>query len=922
MNLNFKVLLSVCVLLLCLKVAVAGADNIASQFKTTASSSLNTEYGSSKVNDGQIGIMNKCEWVSGSSMTFWGQIDYPWIRLDCDSSKNISKIILYDRPDEKSHTAGGTLLFSDGSKISVTQIPNDGSPKVISFPSKRIKWFRFDVTDGDGLNLGLSEIEVFPSPEDYADPVSWVDPYIETTRGRYFFFITGGRPFGMVGAAPLTRNKNQYGGGYNYNSTEVLGFPQVHCWMLSGITLMPVAGATDPTKGERGWKSTFSHDDEIVQPGYHRLFLKDYHTWVELTSTERVSFYRFKYTRDDAASILLNLGGYLSTTTMTDAEVTKVSNTEIEGSVNTTGRLWGGPDNVRIYFVMKFDHPFDRLDGWVDSENLSDISKLKGKPGSTPRIAKGWSYHDSPTTGVKANYTVKAGENIQVKVAVSYTNIENARNNMDLECNHWDFDKVKQDSRDEWNQWLGRIDVKGGSDAQKIKFYTDLWHVLLGRHKLDDISGDYPDYTEGERSGTHTLNAKLKIRSLPKNDQGKVAFHMYNSDAFWLTQWNLNILWGLAWPEVLDEFAASLVQYSKNGGLLPRGPNAGGYSYIMTSCPATNLIVSAFQKGLLTKMDVNSSYQAMKSNHMPGGMMGMGLNPGDLQFYIDHGYIPSNAGITLECAFQDWSLSQMAKKLGKKNDSNYFLKRSSGWKKLFNDQQNLIFPKDKNGNWLHNDPLSGSGWVEANAWQATWSVSHDIKGLADLMGGNDTLCAKLNYAFEQAEPQDFVFGYGRGYVSYANQPGCSNAHVFNYAGKPWLSQYWVRKVNEQAYGAITPDKGYGGHDEDQGQMGGVSALMSLGLFSLRGTTEADPVYDITSPVFDEITIKLDPKYYPGKTFVIKTYNNSTENYYIQKAQMNGESWKKNWFYHRDFAKGGLLELWLGQAPNKDFGKTE
>ena len=139
---------------------------------------------------------------------------------------------------------------------------------------------------------------------------------------------------------------------------------------------MPVAGTTDPTKGEQCWKSSFSHDDEIVQPGYHRLFLKDYHTWVELTSTERVSFYRFKYTHDDAASILLNLGGYLSTSTMTDAEVTKVSNTEIEGSVNTTGRLWGGPDNVRIYFVMKFDHPFDRLDGWVDAENLSDISKL------------------------------------------------------------------------------------------------------------------------------------------------------------------------------------------------------------------------------------------------------------------------------------------------------------------------------------------------------------------------------------------------------------------------------------------------------------------------------------------------------------------------------------------------------------------
>jgi hypothetical protein len=174
---------------------------------------------------------------------------------------------LYDRPYQQSHAAGGTLLFSDGSKISVNQIPNDGSPKVISFPTKKIKWFRFDVTEGDGINLGLSEIEVFPSPEDYSDFVSWIDPYIETTGGLYFFFITGNRPFGRIGAAPLTRNKNQYGGGYNYNSTEVSGFPQVHCWMLSGVTLLPVSGETDPTKGEQGWKSK----SELVNSGYKKL---------------------------------------------------------------------------------------------------------------------------------------------------------------------------------------------------------------------------------------------------------------------------------------------------------------------------------------------------------------------------------------------------------------------------------------------------------------------------------------------------------------------------------------------------------------------------------------------------------------------------------------------------------------------------
>jgi putative alpha-1,2-mannosidase len=226
----------------------------------------------------------------------------------------------------------------------------------------------------------------------------------------------------------------------------------------------------------------------------------------------------------------------------------------------------------------------------------------------------------------------------------------------------------------------------------------------------------------------------------------------------------------------------------------------------------------------------------------------------------------------------------------------------------------LIFPKDEKGNWVHDNPLSGNGWVEANAWQGTFQVSHDIPKLAQLMGGNDALCEKLNYAFEQSEKDDFVFGYGGGYVSYANQPGCSNAHVFNYAGKPWLSQYWVRKVNAQAYGAITPDAGYGGHDEDQGQMGGVSALMSLGLFSLQGTCSQKPMYEITSPVFDEITIKLNPAYSTGKVFKIKVYDNSDENCYIQKATLNDQTLNQLEFSHEDFAKGGELELWLGKKP--------
>jgi predicted alpha-1,2-mannosidase len=716
----------------------------------------------------------------------------------------------------------------------------------------------------------------------------------------------------MISAAPLTRNKNQQGGGYNYNSTEILGFPQIHCWMLTGPSLMPTTGNIDPTQGEQAWKSVFSHDGEVVQPGYHRLFLQDYNVWVEQTATDRVSLYRLRYTQDAVSNVLLNLGGYLSTATMNDAQITKVSHTEIEGSVNTTGRLWGGPENIRVFFVMRFDKPFEQMDGWVDKDRLSDIHTLQGLNVKTSRTGQRGSYHDAPTTGISAKYTVKAGDEIQVKFAVSYTNIDNARNNLNTDNSGWDFDAVRQSSQNEWNEWLGRMDVKGGSNEQQIKFYTDLWHVLLGRHKLDDASGDYPTYLQGEREGNATLNAVFEKRTLPKNADGTSRFHYYNSDAFWLTQWNLNILWGLAWPEVLDDFAACLVQYAENGGQLPRGPVAGGYSYIMTGCPATPLIVSAYQKKMLTKTTPEQAFKAMTVSHKPGGMLG---GKKEIRFYIDNGYVPGNAGISLEASFQDWALSQMAANMGKKKEAAYYLKRSSGWTALYRPDQQLIFPKDEKGNWLHDAPLSGNGWVEANAWQGTFQVAQDIPQLAQLMGGNDVLCDKLNYAFEQSAKDDFVFGYGGGFVSYANQPGCSNAHVFNYAGKPWLSQYWVRRVNEQAYGAITPDAGYGGHDEDQGQMGGVSALMSLGLFSLQGTCSQKPVYEITSPVFDEITIQLNPAYSTGKTFKIKVNNNSEANCYIQKATLNNQPLNQVWFSHEDFAKGGTLELWLGDKPN-------
>jgi putative alpha-1,2-mannosidase len=493
---------------------------------------------------------------------------------------------------------------------------------------------------------------------------------------------------------------------------------------------------------------------------------------------------------------------------------------------------------------------------------------------------------------------------VLVKIGISYTSMENARRNLEGECAHWDFDRVRADARREWNEWLGKIAVRGGPEETRVKFYTDLWHVLLGRHKIDDLNGDYPTYLSGENPFLTMLQARgalgyktpegtrpggeivpLVVKRVPRDEEGRPKFHMYTSDAVWLTMWNLNILWGLGWPEVMDEFSASFVEYAEVGGVLPRGPCAGGYTAIMRGCPATSLITATWQKGLLRKVDEQKAYAAMKRSH-PLLIRDAGV------------------GEAVQGAFEYWALAQMAEEMGRAADARSFQPWIDGWKKYFDPAKNL---------------LSGK-WVEANDWQGTFGVSHDIAGLAALMGGREALAGKLNHAFEQAAASDFVYTYDVGTVSYANQPGCSNAHVFNYVGQPWLSQYWVRRVSRQAYGGTNPNIGYGGHDEDQGQMGGVSALMKLGLFSLCGTSSKDPIYEITAPEFDEVTIHLDPRYYAGRTFTIKTHGNSPENVYIQKAELNGQPLEFCWFYHRDFAAGGVLELWLGPKPNKAWGQ--
>lgn len=236
------------------------AQNIAHEARITTSTDLNEETDGKKLADGKIRLYNQGEWVSKCYETTWGQANYPWIKFEWDNPQYIDKITIYDRPDLKSHAAGGALYFSDGSRVPVCAIPNDGSPKEVAFSPRKVDWVRLEINDAIGNDIGLSEVEINLAEESMRDYVSRVNPFVETTRGRYFYFVTGSQPFGMISAAPMTRNKNQDGGGYNYNSTDILGFPQVHGWMLSGVTLMPTTGELSHVLNEDEWKSPFKHE--------------------------------------------------------------------------------------------------------------------------------------------------------------------------------------------------------------------------------------------------------------------------------------------------------------------------------------------------------------------------------------------------------------------------------------------------------------------------------------------------------------------------------------------------------------------------------------------------------------------------------------------------------------------------------------
>lgn len=755
----------------------------------------------------------------------------------------------------------------------------------------------------------------------HLEKVDLVEPMVDAANSRFFFFSSACRPFGMVNLSPDMVLSGTWGSGYRYNEDTIKCFSHIHGWELSGIPVLPTTGQFKGQLGPDRYGSSFSHKDEIATPGYHKIVLKDYGITAELTSTTRVGFHKYTFPKSDESHILFDFTTDLGSSKTDSAFTRKISDKELEGQVvmSATARR---PKPLTVYFVVQFDKPFQSFSGWKEGKIVSVKDIIEGKH-----------------TGAYVNFKTEANEVRLMKVAISYVSIAQARNNLNKELPDWNFSQVVNDSRKEWNNYLNRIEVEGGSLIERRRFYTDLWHALQGRRIVSDYSGTYIDNT-----GTNSV-----ARQIPLDAKGKPKFDEYNSDSFWGAQWSLNTLWDLVYPEITESFINSMLLMYDDGGLIPRGPSGGNYTYVMTGATTTPFIASAYLKGI-RGFDIGKAYEGMRKDHFPGGMMskaGYEFNTavgGGVEDYIKKGYVPfplsekrygyhqDGGAQTLEYAYQDYAMSQIAKALGKKDDYMLFSKRAQNYKNIFNKDTGWMWTRDREGKW--NQPIDilryEKGWVEGNAAQYTWFVPHDVKGLIDLMGGADNFTNKLNESFKKAQAHGFVSGNSKNprdkererrvYINYGNQPCMQTPFLFNFSGAPWLTQYWTRQIIDSVYSGISPQKGYGG-DEDQGLMGTLSVLLRMGIFSTNGGTSEKPYYEISSPVFSKIIIHLNSKYYPGKQFIIETKNNGPNDFYIQSALLNGRPLNRPWIYHKDLVQGGKLVLQMGASPNKSWGSA-
>ena len=736
------------------------------------------------------------------------------------------------------------------------------------------------------------------------NPVDFVNPMVGTDFHGHTY-PGAALPGGMVQLSPDTGTEGwDWCSGYHYSDNSVMGFSHLHrSGMGAGdwgdILLMPTTGDIKVVPGtkenpDEGYRSRFSHDEENASPGYYSVKLKDYDVKVELTVTERAGFHRYTFPKSGTSHILIDAGHGIRESYRVGSDVDIVSDTEIVGHRNSNGFV----KNKNVYFCAKFSKPFKSSGTWNGDDIKANSKEDAGK-----------------YIGAFVNYETTENETIEVKVGISYTSIEQARLNLDKEIPGWDFDKVKEKAQERWNKALGKIEVQppAANDTaynhdRMVTFYSALYHALLFPATFSDVDGKYV----GLDKKVHTAKD-----------------FTYRSDfSLWDTYRAEMPLLTLVDPQRNIDAINTMVAQYEQGGWMPT-PQQFGNSYTndMIGDHPVDVIVDAYKKGI-NRFDAEKAYEAVRKNametppasHPSKGRIG-------LEYYLKYGYLPYNkvresVSRTLEYAYNDWCIAQFAQALGKTDDYNLFMKRAHNYMNVMDPATGLARPKDSDGNWLSpfNPTFVGHGdqrhYTEANAWQYTWFVPHDVQGLINFEGGRQQFINKLDTLFTMSsEVQETVSDVTGliGQYAHGNEPSHHTIYLFDYAGATWRTQELARKVMDELYDS-KPDGLCG--NEDMGQMSAWYVLSSMGFYEVA---PGQNVYAIGSPEFKKVVIHLDDRFYDAPEFTIETINNSKENKYIQSAILNESPLDKPWFTHQDIKIGSALVFEMGPKPNKSWG---
>ncbi|RMG22130.1 MAG: glycoside hydrolase family 92 protein [Bacteroidetes bacterium] len=717
---------------------------------------------------------------------------------------------------------------------------------------------------------------------------SFVNPLIGTESS---FSLSNGNtypsvsmPFGMTAWTPQTAEKGWI---YTYQAEKLQGLRATHQpspWMgdYGQFTLMPMLAPLRIADKERA--ARFSHESEIARPHYYSVLLEESGIKAEMTPSMRCAIMRFTFPKSKDAFILLDAS---------DAQA-KVSISPETQSISgyTTANSGGVPDNFACYFVLTFDTPFEVFGTFEGSATEAGQKSRNGED-----------------IGAYVKFSTKKEQEIEVKIGTSFISIEQAQHNLKTETEGKDFDQLMQQAQEVWDRELGRIEIEGATEAQRITFYTALYRSMLFPHSFHETDAD------GKMIHYSPYNGQV--------EQGE----MYVDNGFWDTFRAVYPLYSILIPEQHAAILRGLINTYEEGDWLPKWTSPG-YRNVMIGTHTASLFAGAYSRGI-RDFDAELAYEAMVKDALsppaPRGPGRMG-NP----YYTRLGYVPSDklgeaTARTLEYAYGDFCVGQMAKQLGQENDYLYFSHTAYNYEKVYDPQVGFMRGREESGRWRPNfSPIEWGGpFTEGSAWHYTWSVMHDPAGLISLMGGDEAFVKKLDQLFE-APPEFEVGTYGReihemtemvlggmGQYAHGNQPVHHVPYLYNFAGQPWKTQQRVRAIMDQLYGP-GPDGLCG--DEDNGQMSAWYIFSALGFYPV---CPAKPQYVLGTPLFKKATVHLPN----GKTFVVEAPNNSEENPYVQSVLLNGAPYEKNWISHEHILNGGTLIFQMGNTPNETFGQA-